>query len=64
VLPQPLGISAQIAEARAQLKAAAPQDSWEGVLEEVRRLQADSGMPMLQALHAVYMKLANGWMPG
>jgi hypothetical protein len=63
VAPQPIGVSAQLAEARAQLKSAAPENSWDGVLAEVRRLQADSGMPMLQALHAVYRKLANGWVP-
>ena len=59
-----MGVTAQIAEARRMLHDAAPGDSWEAVLAEVRRLQNEQGVPVLAALHAVYAKLASGWQPG
>ena len=38
--PQRTGVSAELAEARAQLRALAPADRWDDVASEVRRLQA------------------------
>ena len=58
-----MGVTAQIAEARRMLHDAAPGDSWDAVLAEVRRLQNEQGVPVLAALHAVYAKLASGWQP-
>lgn len=63
VAPRPIGVSAQFADARAKLRAIAPQGSIDGLFEEARRLQAHSGMTPLQALHEVYRKLADGWLP-
>jgi hypothetical protein len=60
---RPNGPAAQLAEARAMLRAAAPADSWEAVNAEVQRLQNDRGIPALAALHAVYGRLAAGWTP-
>jgi hypothetical protein len=61
--PQPMGISAQLADARAQLRDAAPSKHWQGVLAEVSRLQFQEKMSPLAALQAVYAKLASGWLP-
>jgi hypothetical protein len=58
-----VGVTAQLAEARRTLRAAAPADSWNAVLAEVQRLQTEQGLPPLAALHAVYAKLASGWVP-
>jgi hypothetical protein len=60
---QPIGITAELAAARKQLREAAPSDSWEGVLAEVTRLQNEQRMSPLAALQAVYAKLASGWLP-
>lgn len=60
---QQTGIIAELAEARARLRAAAPSDRWDDVLAEVRRLQAAAGLSPLDALKAVYAKLASGWVP-
>ena len=60
---QPLGITAEVAETRAQLRQATPSDRWESVQAEVHRLQFDQGMSPLAALQAVYAKLASGWLP-
>ena len=61
--PVPTGVTAEIAAARKQLREAAPADSWEGVLAEVMRLQNVEHMSPLDALQAVYAKLASGWRP-
>jgi hypothetical protein len=58
-----MGISAQLAEARAQLRAATPSGTWDAVLHEVGRLQVEHSMPLLDALRTVYAKLAAGWVP-
>lgn len=63
VAPQPIGVSAQFADVRAKLRAIAPQGSVDGLFDEARRLQAKTGMTPLQALHEVYRKVANGWVP-
>ena len=60
---RPVGVTAQLAEARNMLRAAVPADSWDAVLAEVQRLQNDRGIPLLAALHAVYARIAAGWMP-
>ena len=60
---KPMGVSAELAESRKKLRAAAGPDRWEAVAEEVRRLQFEQGMPPLAALQAVYDKLASGWVP-
>ncbi|SDE70899.1 hypothetical protein SAMN05660485_01615 [Blastococcus fimeti] len=61
--PQRTGITAELAEARALLREAAPPDRWDDVLAEVRRLQAREGLSPLGALQAVHAKLASGWLP-
>ena len=60
---QPTGVTAQLAEARKKLRAAAPVDRWEAVVAEAHRLQFEQGMSPLDALEAVYAKLASGWVP-
>jgi hypothetical protein len=60
---EPVGVTAELAEARKKLRAAAPVDRWEAVVAEVRRLQFEQGMSPLDALEAVYAKLAAGWVP-
>jgi hypothetical protein len=57
------GVTAELAEARARLRVAAPTDRWDDVLAEVRRLQATEGLSPLAALKAVHAKLASGWVP-
>ncbi|TKJ27857.1 hypothetical protein [Blastococcus sp. CCUG 61487] len=58
------GVTAELADARARLRQAAPPDRWDDVLAEVRRLQATEGLSPLDALKAVYARLASGWIPG
>ncbi len=60
---QPVGITAELADARAKLRNAVPSDRWEAVQAEVSRLQFEQHMPPLAALQAVYAKLASGWLP-
>ena len=59
----PTGVTGELATARRQLREAAPSDSWDGVLAEVRRLQLVEHMAPLDALKTVYAKLAAGWLP-
>jgi hypothetical protein len=59
----PTGVTADIAAARKRVREVAPADSWEGVLAEVQRLQTIEHMSPLDALQAVYAKLASGWLP-
>jgi hypothetical protein len=61
--PVVTGVTAELAAARKQLREAAPADSWAGVLAEVQRLQNVEHMSPLDALHAVYAKVASGWLP-
>jgi hypothetical protein len=56
-------VTAQLAEARRILRAAVPAENWDAVQAEVQRLQSERGIPLLAALHAVYAKIASGWMP-
>jgi hypothetical protein len=60
---RPIGVTAQLAEARSMLRAAVPAGNWEAVYAEVQRLQNERGIPLLAALHAVYARVAAGWMP-
>ena len=61
--PAPTGVTGELASARRQLREAAPPDSWDGVLAEVRRRQNVEHMAPLEALRTVYAKLASGWVP-
>jgi hypothetical protein len=61
--PGMIGVTAELAAARRQLREAAPTDSWEGVLAEVQRLQSIEHLSPLDALQTVYAKLASGWLP-
>ena len=61
--PQPMGVSAELAEARKQLRTAAPPESWDAVMDEVHAVQARDHVSLLAALHTVYAKLAAGWTP-
>ena len=54
---QVVGVTAELAATRKQLREAAPPDSWDGVLAEVRRLQNVEHMAPLEALRTVYAKL-------
>ncbi len=60
---QPIGVTAELAEARAKLRNAVPSEHWQGVFAEVSRLEFQEKMSPLAALHAVYAKLASGWLP-
>ncbi len=60
---QPVGITAELADARAKLRNSVPAEQWEAVRDEVSRLQFEQKMPPLAALQAVYAKLASGWLP-
>ena len=60
---EPVGVTAELAEARTKLREAAPSGHWDGILAEVHRLQYDQHMSPLAALQAVYAKLASGWLP-
>ena len=60
---QPLGVTAELAEARTQVREATPPGHWDAVLAEVNRLQYEQGMSPLAALQAVHAKLASGWLP-
>ena len=60
---QPMGVTAELAEARTKLREAAPPDRWAAVQAEVHRLQYGQRMSPLDALEAVYAKLASGWVP-
>jgi hypothetical protein len=61
--PAVIGVTAELAAARKQLREAAPPDAWEAVQAEVLRLQSIEHMPPLDALQTVYAKLASGWLP-
>jgi hypothetical protein len=61
--PQPMGVSAELAEARKQLRSVAPPQSWDAVMDEVHAVQARDHVSLLSALHTVYAKLASGWVP-
>lgn len=61
--PQPMGISAQLADARAQLRAATPPAAWEAVLDEVQKVRNERSVSLLAAMRIVYGKLAAGWLP-
>ncbi len=58
-----MGISAELAEARQQLRKATPPDRWAAVMDEVHHLQNAEGISLLSALHAVHAKIAAGWSP-
>jgi hypothetical protein len=60
---QPLGVTAELAEARKQLREATPSGRWDAVVAEVQRLQHEERMSPLAALHKVYARLAAGWVP-
>ena len=60
---QPIGVAAELADARAKLREAAPSGRWEAVAAEVSRLQHEQHLSPLAALQAVYAKLASGWLP-
>ena len=60
---QPVGVTAELAEARTKLREKTPSGHWDGVLAEVNRLQYEQKMSPLAALQAVYAKLASGWLP-
>ena len=60
---QPTGVTAEIAEARTKLREAAPSGKWDAVLAEVSRLQMQEHLSPLEALQAVYARLAAGWVP-
>jgi hypothetical protein len=61
--PQPMGVSAELAEARSQLRAATPPGSWDAVMDEVHAVQAKEHVSLLTALHMVFARLAAGWTP-
>lgn len=60
---QPMGISAQLAQARQQFRAAMPAASWDDIVVEAKKLQEERGITLLAALQIVYEKLLTGWVP-
>ena len=60
---QPIGVTAELADARSKLRNSVPSEHWQGVFAEVSRLQHQEKMSPLAALQAVYAKLASGWLP-
>jgi len=62
-LPQPGGVTAELAQARTKLRESAPPNRWDAVMAEVTRLQVDQSMSPLAAMRAVQAKLASGWQP-
>jgi hypothetical protein len=60
---QPVGVTAELAQARAKLREAAPSGRWDAVVAEVQRLQHEEHLSPLAALQAVYARLAAGWVP-
>ena len=61
--PQPMGVSAELAEARKQLRTLVPPESWDAVMDEVHAVQTKDHVSLLAALHTVYARLAAGWTP-
>jgi hypothetical protein len=61
--PQPIGVTAALADARAKLREAAPPDRWNAVMNEVTRVQVDQSTSVLQAMQIVLRRLAGGWTP-
>jgi hypothetical protein len=61
--PRPMGISADLADARRQLKGALPAVPWDAVEAEVKKAQAERAITRLQALQWVYGEVAAGWWP-
>ena len=61
--PQPMGVSAELAGARKQLRSVAPPQAWDAVMDEVHAVQVRERVSLLSALHTVYAKLAAGWTP-
>ena len=60
---QLVGVSAELAAARSALKQAAPADRFDAVLAEVSRVRTEGSVSMLEAMHAVIRKMAEGWTP-
>lgn len=60
---QPVGVTAELADARTKLREAAPSGRWDAVVAEVQRLQHEEHLSPLAALQAVYARLAAGWVP-
>lgn len=61
--PQPMGVSAQLADARARLRALTPPGSLDAVMAEVERVRTKRSLSLLAALQLVHAKLAAGWLP-
>ena len=61
--PTPMGVTAQLADARAALRAVTPAAAWEAVLEEVQRVRAQRSLTLLAAMHQVRNRVAAGWLP-
>ena len=57
------GVAAELAETRALLRQATPSANWAAVLAEVGRLQVEESMTPMAAMHAVYARIAAGWLP-
>lgn len=59
----PMGVTAQLADARARLRAVTPPAAWEAVLEEVQRVRAQRSLTLLAAMQQVHDRVAAGWLP-
>ena len=62
--PAPMGVTAQLADARARLRAVTPPAAWEAVLAEVQRVRAERSLTLLAAMQQVHDRVAAGWLPG
>ena len=60
---QVVGVTAELAAARAMLREITPEGHWDAVLAEVDRLRYEEHLFPLAALQAVYARLASGWVP-
>jgi hypothetical protein len=61
--PAPMGVTAQLADARARLRAVTPPAAWDAVLAEVQRVRAERSLTLLGAMQQVHDRVAAGWLP-
>jgi hypothetical protein len=61
--PMPMGVTAQLADARARLRAVTPPAAWEAVLEEVQLVRVQRSLTLVAAMHEVRGRVAAGWLP-
>jgi hypothetical protein len=58
-----MGVTAQLAEARARLRAVTPPAAWDAVLAEVQRVRGQRSLTLLAAMRLVHDRVVGGWLP-